>query len=65
MPFPPDSVEDFNDADILYSKNDFLPEQAYEIRASGVDDDDDDSYWNSYDKATPHTIFLPLKYLKI
>lgn len=46
MPFPPHSIEDFNDAYGLYSKSDFLLEQDYEEKTSGGDDDD--SYWNSF-----------------
>jgi hypothetical protein len=45
MPFPPNSVEDFNDAYSLHSMSDFLLEQDYDVKAGGSDDD---SYWNSY-----------------
>ena len=61
MPFPPNSVEDFNEAYILHSMNDFLSEQNYEVKASGGDDDD--SYWNSYGQQVnaPLSVSAPLE----
>lgn len=48
MPFPVNSYSRFNDAVAVYSPDDFLQEQCHDAHVSGDQDEDDDSYWNSY-----------------
>ena len=55
MPFPADSYVSLTDAMALLSPDDFLPEQH---PTNNVADNDDTSYWDSYDQGdvSPHHI---------
>lgn len=49
MPFPANAYANFRDAVAVYSPDDFLQEQDYEMKISGdADGDDDDAYWDAY-----------------